>query len=363
MKQGLLSNLLLSLVALLSVATAFECGLRLYGYDAGLRPKEQGDQVFRASAHPDVRFEPTPGSSTTVWGVDVSISSRGLREPEPVEGWDPDRSVVVLGDSIAFGNFLEVESTFPRQLQKALLAEDEDVEILNLGVGGYDTIQEVASLELRGLQYRPDVVVVAYCLNDAGIVSMNLAHFDLLDALENNPLFRLQTVQFLTKRLKRLRLKLWSVYRNNPFVFRRHYASMIDPIGDDEEELLALMETVSSDHPADWYRDRDRVGRLRFAFRRLRDLSREGGFGVVVAIVPWLTGDTEEYHHAAVHRIVELESERAGFDSVDLVAPFMRAGLDGLRIRSADPVHPNEAGHRIIAEALAAYLRTQLKLR
>ena len=39
-------------------------------------------------------------------------------------------------------------------------------EVINLGVGGYHTLQEAETLLVSGLRYQPDHVVVAFCVND-----------------------------------------------------------------------------------------------------------------------------------------------------------------------------------------------------
>jgi hypothetical protein len=70
--------------------------------------------------------------------------------------------------SITFGNNLPLEDTFSFQLQQRLVSQGRDLEILNFGVGGYDTLQEVSLLEIRGLKYHPDLVVVAYCFATTG---------------------------------------------------------------------------------------------------------------------------------------------------------------------------------------------------
>jgi lysophospholipase L1-like esterase len=262
----------------------------------------------------------------------VEINAHGFRGPDVAPIPRPEHRVLVLGDSITFGNLLGVKATFSYQLQELLDAGPGDFQVLNFGVGGYDTLQEVALLAARAPEYRPDSVIVAYCLNDVGIVSTNLAFAEKLEARVRNPLFRLR-------------------------------ADQIDAIDEGDDTLLALMNGVSGEHPSDWYRSRDRVGRLRFAFRWLAELSREEGFSVLVAIIPWLVVDESGYPHAAAHRIVAAEAGRAGLDVIDLTEPFMEAGIEGLRRAPADWTHPGELGHLIIAEALEGPVRASADAR
>ena len=52
---------------------------------------------------------------------------------------------------------------------------DGPVEVLSFGVPGYNLDQEIETLRSRALVYQPDVVIVAFCLNDLeGIFSYEL---------------------------------------------------------------------------------------------------------------------------------------------------------------------------------------------
>ncbi|MDI1476268.1 SGNH/GDSL hydrolase family protein [Polyangium sp. y55x31] len=77
--------------------------------------------------------------------------------------------VVVLGDSVPNDPSIPFRRRFPRQLE-ALLAEKapagQKVEVLNVSCEGFNTLQEVRLLESVGLRYEPDLVVLAYVLND-----------------------------------------------------------------------------------------------------------------------------------------------------------------------------------------------------
>ncbi|TKC95223.1 SGNH/GDSL hydrolase family protein [Polyangium fumosum] len=77
--------------------------------------------------------------------------------------------VVVLGDSVPNDPSIPFRRRFPRQLE-ALLAQKapagQKVEVVNVSCEGYNTVQEVRLLESVGLRYEPDLVVLAYVLND-----------------------------------------------------------------------------------------------------------------------------------------------------------------------------------------------------
>src|SRR4029453_8593609 len=142
----------------------------------------------------------------------------------------------VLGDSIAFGSFMPWEDTFSSQLQQLMDAAKQDVEVLNFGVGGYDILQEVSLLELRGLKYHPKLVVVSYCLNDISIASTNLEQIEWRRS--GSFLYRSRLVQLVLSNVHQIKLKRWLSRMNQPEVFHHEYEHQIDPIGDNEIELL-----------------------------------------------------------------------------------------------------------------------------
>ena len=115
----------------------------------------------------------------------VSINEQGFRGDD----FSPEKPphvlrIAVLGDSYVFGHGVEGEETFCAQLERRLQAvldargaepgsENERVsddwrrvEVLNLGVIGYSTDQELLLLRDRALQFGPDLVVLGIYRND-----------------------------------------------------------------------------------------------------------------------------------------------------------------------------------------------------
>jgi len=352
-------KLALSAASFLITLLALEIGLRLYGYNPLGDWRNDREYILRASAYPDLKYELTPGATGDFSDTSITINSQGFRGPEPSSS-PPGLRIIVLGDSIAFGNSVRVEDNFPSQLQQRLHSDNRDVEILNFGVGGYDTLQEVSLLEIRGLRYHPNLVVVAYCLNDISIASTNLQEIEWRRS-PRNFLYVSRLAQFVSTSIEKIRLKRWLSHMNQPDVFHREYEQQIDTISDDEVELLKLMKDAPTYPSTTYHGDRDRVGRLRFSFRKLAKSSRENGFRGVVMIIPLLLGDAATYSHRTAHRIVEMEARRAGFDTVDVTDGFMRVGVENLKTEFGDIIHPNRRGHAIMADVLSEYVVGFLK--
>jgi lysophospholipase L1-like esterase len=313
--------------------------------------------IVQASANPDVKYELVPGASGYVWNTQIEINAHGYRGRTGAPAPFPGFRIIVLGDSITFGLSVPLEATYAYQMQEMLDKSASEYEVLNFGVVGYDILQEVALLAYHGLAYKPDLVVVGFCLNDVGIAGFNLEYIERVQKYKSNLLLSSSRLaRFIVEKADRIRIGTWMGEKNRPEVFAKDYQGRIVPIADDEHELHELMRRVPEDHPSNWYRSELRVGRLRYAFAHLAALAARERFSVVALIFPWLVGHANYYPHQLAHEIVKLEAHRVGFDVLEVVQDFMDAGMDSLRVRKRDVIHPNERGHRIVAEKLVRYV-------
>ncbi len=94
----------------------------------------------------------------------VKINSKGLRDKEySYDKTEGIYRILVLGDSFTWGYGVETEEIFTERLEEMF---DGNAEVINGGVTGYGTDQELLFLEREGVKYSPDVVVVALASND-----------------------------------------------------------------------------------------------------------------------------------------------------------------------------------------------------
>lgn len=97
----------------------------------------------------------------------IEINSAGYRDKEhPVEKPPGTFRIAVLGDSFTDALQVPVEVTYWWQLEQKLGAcprfAGSKVEVLNFGVRGYSTAQELLTWRLRVRAHRPDLVILAY---------------------------------------------------------------------------------------------------------------------------------------------------------------------------------------------------------
>ncbi len=288
--------------------------------------------TVRKSANPRLRFELRPGGVARA-EVEYRVNGEGLRGPEVArEKPDGVRRVAVLGDSIAFGYWVAEEDAFPRQLESMLNEVRGDgprVEVLDFGVPGYNLAQETEMLRSRALAFEPDVVVVAFCLNDLeGLFSYELGLVQERAARRGSLLGRLREGV-----VAHSRLFAWFEYRLAERDARRDFVRVRNPLfGQQYEQALEKQK-------------RALAGRFAVVEALLAPRGIEG----VVAVFPSLTGSWASYPHEGLHRAVVEAAEGAGLLAVDLFPCY--AGYHYRKVR-VDVVHPNPMGHRVAAHAI-----------
>jgi lysophospholipase L1-like esterase len=134
----------------------------------------QDNFIFGMSVYepdPDADYRLAPNLNLPQGGQMLRTNSMGFRSPEmATRKKDGITRVVCLGDSMTFGLGLPREEVpYPRQLERLLnqRASAPRYEVLNAGISGYGTDQEVATLKSRILTLSPDVVTIGfYASND-----------------------------------------------------------------------------------------------------------------------------------------------------------------------------------------------------
>jgi len=89
----------------------------------------------------------------------VRINRHGFRDKEYTIERNDKKRIVVLGDSYTEALQVDLEQTYHGRLE----AEFADrLEVLNFGVSGYGTAQELLTYKLFARTFRPDIVLLAF---------------------------------------------------------------------------------------------------------------------------------------------------------------------------------------------------------
>jgi hypothetical protein len=97
----------------------------------------------------------------------IEVDSLGLRYPELGPKAPDEFRVLVLGDSITFGDFVLEEETWSRRMEGLTAGRRKRVRFINAGLPGAGTAEELALYREIAREVRPDLVLVGMYLNDA----------------------------------------------------------------------------------------------------------------------------------------------------------------------------------------------------
>jgi lysophospholipase L1-like esterase len=327
-------KLVLMLAGVLVALVAAELLVRAVGAAPKVYAIRKGR--FQLSHNPKIGYEPVPvvyaGRDLSFYDYLGASNSLGFRDREHAVAKPPGvYRIVVLGDSIAAGLHVErSEDVFPPILERLLVQDGLRAEVINLAVSGYNTQQEVEMLREKGLQYRPDLVVVAYTMSSREHVDGDILK-TLLEAEQRQD------------GVSSARFNSWMIqsalYR---FLRFRVLAAKRPP------EATAATAT-----PTQHYLDLVSADTVAPYFGVLRDLAGRHHFQVLIAVFPRFVRTFGYYTFGRQHQFVADLAKANGFALADLLVPFSDCRKASIEPISSDNFHPSPYGHRCAAAAIA----------
>ncbi len=316
---------LLSLaLTLLVIATGMEIYARTVA-DTGMQFDfemwKYARDVKQVAENSDIGHEHRPGATAHLMGVDVSINSKKLRDFEYSYEPEPGVSrILMLGDSLLFGWGVAFEETWSKRLELAFAADRITAEVINTGVGNYNTIQEVEYFLIEGYRYRPNVVVLNYFINDAEPVPV-YSSLNMFKKFSYAYVYFKGRLDILSRQMSRN--KDWASY------------------------YLGLYDEANGG----WKAARHRIDRL-------AAYCRENGIELLIVHHPELR-NLKSYRFGKVEALIREAAESNGAEYIDLTATLAREDESSLWVTRPDP-HPNGRANEIIAAVLYPKLRALL---
>lgn len=326
--RNLLTNTFISLLSLLLVLAVCEGGIRTLQYFEVLPVfnKKQLDKGDTANKKVNAKLvkSTNPVLFMEFDRHDPNINSAGFRGADfpPPEKSEALR-IAILGDSVAYGYSVPLEQTFARLLEQQLNNEKHKVEVLNFAVNGYSTVAELELYKTRVREYHPDIVLLAYVLNDplpaafvvqsVGSARKQVDYFSQLSRYSQFGAWVYLRWQKLTQSLDR----------------NRNYQAM--------------------------YSNQEGWKATENAFSELEKLTKEDGAQLGAVIFPLLL-DFNNYPMLAIHQQVGNAFQSAGIPYIDLLQDFSSVPYMQLRPHPNDDTHPNATGHAIAAKKIAQWL-------
>jgi lysophospholipase L1-like esterase len=340
-------------------AAAARLVLVLVGLAAGLAAVELGLRLLPSASSSDVRglhelrpdrpwlYGMRPGAEMRgPGGVRYQVNADGFRDrgyarPKPAGTF----RIVVLGHSVAFGWGVTLDDTYPKLFEARLaeLAPGKRIEVLNLGVSGYNAYTESALFRDVGIGYEPDLVMVEFGINDLNDPTL---HFDAQTAAR---LHDIPDEAFPNPALRRPpppppsrweRLCRWS--RLCSLVAAR-------PALPADAGLLGAALVPHDDPSA------AELAWLRARYDEIAAAAAGIGARFAVVVFPYAAQVDGRAPHRVQERLATLAHD-AGWPTVDLLPVLRDASRDATPL-FLDPWHLTPRGNRVVADALAARFR------
>ncbi len=116
------------------------------------------------------RYMLKPNSRATFWGfydpmpqpISWQVNEDGIRSDRPIEDKGKQFRILTYGDSETFGWSVQLEDTWQRRME----AIDDRIQVLNLGVPGYNVENVADHMELTASHLDPDLIIYLFHKND-----------------------------------------------------------------------------------------------------------------------------------------------------------------------------------------------------
>ncbi len=321
-----------------------EAAVRWGGLAPVPSPVYSGDN-FRSVDDPVQLFENLPGTECRLTLIEAPgaaprvvsarVNADSFRGPRlPRERTPGIMRIACVGDSHTFGYGVADDEPWPavaaRTLERELGAGH--VELINAGVNSYDSEQELLWLQRTVLDWRPDMVLWQYFLNDVAMRGLQLRE-------SQRPGWLLRLVQ---------------PGRGGLVGALRRHSQAIDMIGDRLYRQLAFdlygsaRDELYGDGEPAWQR-------VQAALRGARQACDERGVRFVMVLFPFLhrRGRLLVSHRA--HRVVADFCGREGIEVLDLEPVFEDLDLARLRVHPLE-YHPNARAHALAGDRVALWL-------
>jgi len=364
----MLAGVLVALVAAELLVRAVGAAPKVYAIRKGR---------FQLSHNSKIGYEPVPlvytGRELSFYDYLGASNSLGFRDREHAVAKPAGvYRIVVLGDSIAAGLHVERnEDVFPPILERLLVQGGLRAEVINLAVSGYNTQQEVEMLREKGLQYHPDLVVVAYTMSSREHLDGDILK-TLLEAEERQGgvssarvsswLVKSALYRFVRFRVLAAKRPAAATAAKRPVAAAPEAPVAATAGGGDAagtgpaagtSPASPAAATSAADSPAQHYLDLVSADTVTQYFGVLRDLARRHRFQVLIAVFPRFVRTFGYYKFGREHQFVADLAKANGFALVDLLVPFSDCRQASAEPISSDNFHPSPYGHRCAAAAIA----------
>ena len=187
-------------------------------------------------------FHHYSNSSGNYYDVDITTNSFGFRDSEiSIEKNDSIDRILFIGDSFTLGWGVPFDSICSEVLEKKLNHSKINYEVINTGIGNYNSIMEVELFKLKGLELKPNIVILMFFVNDVEPIPK-------VSRLESSFIKNSYLFAFLFDKIQKINV-LANEHNNWKNYYKKLYSNEnIDALTQNKESLYELINICKQEH-------------------------------------------------------------------------------------------------------------------
>lgn len=263
-----------------------------------------------------------------------------------VEKPDNTFRIVTLGDSFTWGAGVPYrEQGYPYQLEQMLNDNSKSLtyEVYNLGIGGFNTIQEYDLLERIGLQYNHDLLILQYHPNDIDPIPQ-------IKPIENHYLLIAQDKEFVLLDQELIPTLFPSSLESNKLLLKHSYFLRFT-----SRRLSVIHEKFIERYPNSKEYNNDELWKElnHDALEKIIQLSKEKNTPLIIIFVSGANPNMCDKFQFAKSEIKSIALQN-NIHFIDLCDYTKKYSSSEIKSKNDCDVcdHYNEKGYKIMAEAL-----------
>jgi lysophospholipase L1-like esterase len=255
-------------------------------------------------------------SSATLQDTKISINSYGFRGTNfSLKKWnEADKKIIFLGSSVTLGWGVKEKDTLTNVIEELAKRDNKNWKVINAGVGNYNTKRYINNYFEFYDKFDPNVIIIQYFINDAEILSNKKGNF-------------------FTRNFH-LGVELWKY-------------------------ISSLKDDFKQPNVSDYYFTVYEIEREKNIVRNeLKKLKNHCDFYKIKCVLVF-TPDFQlikKYDLKFINEYIEEICENLDLDYFDLTFKFQDLDSSGITNVKYNDRHPNDEGHKIMANTIYKYL-------
>ena len=284
--------------------------------------------------------------------IQMDINSMGFRDNEiSLTKKENELRILVLGDSITWGDYLDAHEVYVERSEYYLnkLYENRHIEVINAGVGDIGLQEQIDILVEKGLSIFPDIVVIAFYLNDSRPpwgFSGELSHRNWL-----------QKHSFLADKIYyTLKLKKWIKAKGEnrfKWIYEQNKLDWMQ----NPQDFYKLAKLAKYDWGAAWYSGSWNT--VQDHFKNLNLLSEKYHFQAVILVLPVAFQVYANFNENYPQQTLLKIARKHNYPYLDLLPILRKHNHLNLFF---DHCHPRIVANDIIGKTIADFMNKEVLL-